>query len=283
MVHCPERSCRRRPSQTAVWSLAPSTGRWRSVKSRSVLLLLVHNIFIILLWCWKPSNLFCFEFTFVVFSPSSLLQNGRSSPCSPEHGGRLEVEGGYCCVYLPDGSASLAPTRNGQLIKDMLASLCEKRAFPLKDVVIYLNGKDKVRRARLLCTQHHLQPTQWKAVLHLAAARLFCDRNKWEIIIFCNYSNTFTGIFYISLSSDYLSAFWEDIKTLCSLFNSPSRWTRTAPSWETSRSLWSWGWHLRESPSWLLPSPPCLRDSGFLNITPKREATLAASQYILGL
>ncbi|XP_075889087.1 regulator of G-protein signaling 14 isoform X2 [Nelusetta ayraudi] len=71
------------------------------------------------------------------------MENGRSSPCSPEHGGRLGVEGGYCCVYLPDGSASLAPTRNGQLIKDMLASLCEKRAFPLKDVVIYLNGKDK--------------------------------------------------------------------------------------------------------------------------------------------
>lgn len=171
------------------------------MKSRPVLLLLVHNIFIILLWCWKPSNLFCFEFTFVVFSLSSLLQNGRSSPCSPEHGGRLEVEGGYCCVYLPDGSASLAPTRNGQLIKDMLASLCEKRAFPLKDVVIYLNGKDKVRRARLLCTQHHLQPTQWKAVQHLAAAGLFCDRNKWEIIIFCNYSNTFTCIFYISFEA----------------------------------------------------------------------------------
>lgn len=52
--------------------------------------------------------------------------------------------GGYCCVYLPDGSASLAPTRNGQAIKDMLASLCEKRGFPLKDVIIYLHGKDKV-------------------------------------------------------------------------------------------------------------------------------------------
>lgn len=99
------------------------------------------------------------------FLLSSLLQNGRSSPCSPEHGGRLGVEGGYCCVYLPDGSASLAPTRNGQLIKDMLASLCEKRAFPLKDVIIYLNGKDKVRTS-LLCTQHHLQLTQWKAVQH---------------------------------------------------------------------------------------------------------------------
>ncbi|XP_019109324.2 regulator of G-protein signaling 14 isoform X2 [Larimichthys crocea] len=71
------------------------------------------------------------------------IENGRSSPRSPEQGGRLGVEGGYCCVYLPDGSASLAPTRNGQPIKDMLSSLCEKRGFPLKDVIIYLHGKDK--------------------------------------------------------------------------------------------------------------------------------------------
>ncbi|XP_074529355.1 regulator of G-protein signaling 14-like isoform X2 [Halichoeres trimaculatus] len=74
------------------------------------------------------------------------LENGRSSPMSPEQGGgRLGVEGGYCCVYLPDGSASLVPTPNGQPIKDMLASLCEKRGFPLKDVIIYLQGKDKQR------------------------------------------------------------------------------------------------------------------------------------------
>lgn len=67
-------------------------------------------------------------------------------PGPPEQvgGSRIGVEGGYCCVYLPDGSASLAPTRNGQPIKDMLASLCEKRGFPLKDVIIYLQGKDKV-------------------------------------------------------------------------------------------------------------------------------------------
>ncbi|XP_020500989.1 regulator of G-protein signaling 14 isoform X2 [Labrus bergylta] len=75
------------------------------------------------------------------------IENGRSSPRSPEQGGggggRIGVEGGYCCVYLPDGSASLAPTPTGQPIKDMLVSLCEKRGFPLKDVIIYLQGKDK--------------------------------------------------------------------------------------------------------------------------------------------
>ncbi|XP_034545633.1 regulator of G-protein signaling 14 isoform X2 [Notolabrus celidotus] len=84
-------------------------------------------------------------------SPYRQLENGRSSPRSLEQGGggggggRIGVEGGYCCVYLPDGSASLVPTPNGQPIKDMLASLCEKRGFPLKDVIIYLQGKDKQR------------------------------------------------------------------------------------------------------------------------------------------
>uniref|UniRef100_A0A3P8P7A4 Regulator of G protein signaling 14a n=1 Tax=Astatotilapia calliptera TaxID=8154 RepID=A0A3P8P7A4_ASTCA len=75
------------------------------------------------------------------------MENGGSSPRSPELGGgggsRVGLEGGYCCVYLPDGSASLAPTPNGQPIKDLLTSLCEKRGFPLKDVIIYLHGKDK--------------------------------------------------------------------------------------------------------------------------------------------
>ncbi|XP_024918878.1 regulator of G-protein signaling 14 isoform X3 [Cynoglossus semilaevis] len=66
---------------------------------------------------------------------SSVQAKGGSS--------RAEVERGYCCVYLPDGSASLAPTRSGQPIKEMLSSLCEKRGFPLKDVIIYLHGKDK--------------------------------------------------------------------------------------------------------------------------------------------
>lgn len=59
-------------------------------------------------------------------------------------------------MYLPDGSASLAPTRNGQPIKDMLSSLCEKRGFPLKDVIIYLHGKDKVSTS-LLFPQHQPQ------------------------------------------------------------------------------------------------------------------------------
>ncbi|CAB1325248.1 unnamed protein product [Coregonus sp. 'balchen'] len=71
------------------------------------------------------------------------MENGRSSPSGQVLGGGGSVEGGYCCVYLPDGSASLAPTRPGLPLRDMLSGLCEKRGFPLKDVLIYLHGKDR--------------------------------------------------------------------------------------------------------------------------------------------
>uniref|UniRef100_A0A8C2E9G6 Regulator of G protein signaling 14a n=1 Tax=Cyprinus carpio TaxID=7962 RepID=A0A8C2E9G6_CYPCA len=49
----------------------------------------------------------------------------------------------YCCVFLPDGTASLTPARPGVTIRNMLTGLCEKRGLPLKDIIIYLHGKDK--------------------------------------------------------------------------------------------------------------------------------------------
>ncbi|XP_016418247.1 regulator of G-protein signaling 14-like isoform X2 [Sinocyclocheilus rhinocerous] len=49
----------------------------------------------------------------------------------------------YCCVFLPDGTASLTPARPGVTIRNMLTSLCEKRGLPLSDIIIYLHGKDK--------------------------------------------------------------------------------------------------------------------------------------------
>ncbi|XP_077464697.1 regulator of G-protein signaling 14-like isoform X2 [Stigmatopora argus] len=72
-----------------------------------------------------------------------LAENSQSGPRSMEQSGVSGMEGGYCCVYLPDGSASLAPTPTGLPIRDMLAGLCEKRGISLKDVIIYLQGKDK--------------------------------------------------------------------------------------------------------------------------------------------
>ncbi|XP_038867773.1 regulator of G-protein signaling 14-like isoform X1 [Salvelinus namaycush] len=75
---------------------------------------------------------------------NSSVENGRSGPSDQGQGdGCGSVEGGYCCVYLPDGSASLAPIWPGLPLREMLSGLCEKRGFPLKDIIIYLYGKDR--------------------------------------------------------------------------------------------------------------------------------------------
>lgn len=53
----------------------------------------------------------------------------------------------YCCVYLPDGTASLASVRPGHSIRDMLVGICEKRGFSLPDIKVYLVGNEQVGRA----------------------------------------------------------------------------------------------------------------------------------------
>ncbi|NXU20906.1 RGS14 protein, partial [Pardalotus punctatus] len=49
----------------------------------------------------------------------------------------------YCCVYLPDGTASLASVRPGHSIRDMLVGICEKRGFSLPDIKVYLVGNEQ--------------------------------------------------------------------------------------------------------------------------------------------
>ncbi|XP_008576420.1 PREDICTED: regulator of G-protein signaling 14 [Galeopterus variegatus] len=51
--------------------------------------------------------------------------------------------GKYCCVYLPDGTASLALVRSGLTIRDMLAGICEKRGLSLPDIKVYLVGNEQ--------------------------------------------------------------------------------------------------------------------------------------------
>ncbi|XP_062942349.1 regulator of G-protein signaling 14 isoform X2 [Cynocephalus volans] len=51
--------------------------------------------------------------------------------------------GKYCCVYLPDGTASLALVRSGLTIRDMLAGICEKRGLSLPDIKVYLMGNEQ--------------------------------------------------------------------------------------------------------------------------------------------
>ncbi|KAG9281238.1 regulator of G-protein signaling 14-like isoform X1 [Astyanax mexicanus] len=75
-------------------------------------------------------------------SLSSRFENGSSSPVGSDPDSAVRADK-YCCVYLPDGTASLAPARAGLSLREMLSGLCEKRGFPLKDVIIYLQGIDK--------------------------------------------------------------------------------------------------------------------------------------------
>uniref|UniRef100_H3B9F0 Regulator of G protein signaling 14 n=1 Tax=Latimeria chalumnae TaxID=7897 RepID=H3B9F0_LATCH len=49
----------------------------------------------------------------------------------------------YCCVYLPDGTASLASVRPGLTIQEMLSGICEKRGISIIDVKAYLAENDK--------------------------------------------------------------------------------------------------------------------------------------------
>ncbi|KAL0993856.1 hypothetical protein UPYG_G00114780 [Umbra pygmaea] len=70
----------------------------------------------------------------------SLLNTVQHLERERSHAGLVEK---YCCVFLPDGTASLAPARPGLSIRSMLTGLCVKRGLPVSDVIIYLQGKDK--------------------------------------------------------------------------------------------------------------------------------------------
>ncbi|XP_051505413.1 regulator of G-protein signaling 14-like isoform X2 [Myxocyprinus asiaticus] len=82
----------------------------------------------------------------------------------------------YCCVYLPDGTASLAPAKPGLTLRDMLSSLCEKRGFPLKDVVIYLRGKEKPLSLDLDCSVFGDQQLTLELRISFALEMVFSGR-----------------------------------------------------------------------------------------------------------
>lgn len=97
---------------------------------------------------------------------SQPLGRGKSSLCQP-HSTTAHADGGspvpqghrkslggseaeakpmkYCCVYLPDSTASLASVRPGLSIRDMLAGICEKRGFSPSDIKVYLVGNEQVQ------------------------------------------------------------------------------------------------------------------------------------------
>lgn len=72
----------------------------------------------------------------------SVNQSHRKSLGSSE-GESESRPGKYCCVYLPDGTASLALARPGLTIRDMLAGICEKRGLSLPDIKVYLVGNEQ--------------------------------------------------------------------------------------------------------------------------------------------
>ncbi|XP_057268027.1 regulator of G-protein signaling 14 isoform X1 [Pezoporus wallicus] len=81
------------------------------------------------------------------------LSSGSTAPSPWTEGHRKSLGGSeaelpakpmkYCCVYLPDGTASLASIRPGHSIRDMLAGICEKRGFSLPDIKVYLVGNEQ--------------------------------------------------------------------------------------------------------------------------------------------
>uniref|UniRef100_A0A8C5JWQ4 Regulator of G-protein signaling 14 n=1 Tax=Jaculus jaculus TaxID=51337 RepID=A0A8C5JWQ4_JACJA len=78
---------------------------------------------------------------FLAFT-NSKSENHRKSLGNGEGEGESRP-GKYCCVYLPDGTASLALARPGLTIRDMLAGICEKRGLSLPDIKVYLVGKEQ--------------------------------------------------------------------------------------------------------------------------------------------
>ncbi|XP_075715490.1 regulator of G-protein signaling 14 [Rhinoderma darwinii] len=49
----------------------------------------------------------------------------------------------YCCVYLPDGTASLTAIKPGHTIREILTGVCEKRGYNSLDVKVYLAGNEQ--------------------------------------------------------------------------------------------------------------------------------------------
>ncbi|CAH2277304.1 regulator of G- signaling 14 isoform X1 [Pelobates cultripes] len=78
----------------------------------------------------------------LISSLSSKFENDSASLGSIEHDSEAKPMK-YCCVYLPDGTASLAAVKPGLTIRDMLAGICEKRGYCVTDVKVYLSGNEQ--------------------------------------------------------------------------------------------------------------------------------------------
>ncbi|XP_041049712.1 regulator of G-protein signaling 14-like [Carcharodon carcharias] len=72
---------------------------------------------------------------------SSLQARTEIERPSPEIDKEKKVK--YCCIYLPDKTASLAMVRPGLTIRDLLTGVCERHGIPLAATSVYLAGSEK--------------------------------------------------------------------------------------------------------------------------------------------
>ncbi|XP_069810658.1 regulator of G-protein signaling 14 isoform X2 [Dendropsophus ebraccatus] len=68
------------------------------------------------------------------YDSGSLGSTERDPDCKPMK---------YCCVYLPDGTASLTAIKPGLSIREILVGVCEKRGYNSSDVKVYLAGNEQ--------------------------------------------------------------------------------------------------------------------------------------------
>ncbi|XP_054983230.1 regulator of G-protein signaling 14 isoform X2 [Sorex araneus] len=80
---------------------------------------------------------------FLAFVSSKSESHRKSLGSSEGEGEGRSPSGKYCCVYLPDGTASLALARPGLTIRAMLAGICEKRGLSLPEIKVYLVGNEQ--------------------------------------------------------------------------------------------------------------------------------------------
>lgn len=80
---------------------------------------------------------------FLAFVSSKSESHRKSLGSSEGESEGRSPSGKYCCVYLPDGTASLALARPGLTIRAMLAGICEKRGLSLPEIKVYLVGNEQ--------------------------------------------------------------------------------------------------------------------------------------------
>ncbi|XP_059845993.1 regulator of G-protein signaling 14-like isoform X3 [Hypanus sabinus] len=71
------------------------------------------------------------------------LANSRNESEKVNADTEIEQKVKYCCVYLPDKTASLAMVQPGLTIRELLCAVCERHGIPLAATSVFLAGSDR--------------------------------------------------------------------------------------------------------------------------------------------